>query len=48
MDFIEPDMSDNNYLELSNEPIRFESLSHVTNVFFDDSQQQVSFIISNT
>jgi len=34
--------SDNYYLELSPDPIRFESVSCLTNVFFDDSKQQVS------
>lgn len=33
---------DNYYLELSADPIRFESVSSLTNVFFDDSKQQVS------
>ncbi|XP_034941931.1 regulator of MON1-CCZ1 complex [Chelonus insularis] len=33
--------TDDFFLELSNNPIRFESLSCVTNVFFDDSKQQV-------
>ncbi|KAH0952429.1 hypothetical protein HN011_011677 [Eciton burchellii] len=33
--------SDNYYLELSPDPIRFESVSCLTNVFFDDSKQQV-------
>ncbi|XP_017885541.1 regulator of MON1-CCZ1 complex [Ceratina calcarata] len=32
---------DNYYLELSSDPIRFESVSSLTNVFFDDSKQQV-------
>lgn len=30
------------YLELSSEPIRFDSVSQLTNVFFDDSNRQVS------
>lgn len=34
--------SDDYYLELSADPIRFESVSCLTNVFFDDSKQQVS------
>lgn len=34
--------SDDYYLELSPDPIRFESVSCLTNVFFDDSKQQVS------
>ncbi|XP_014482084.1 PREDICTED: uncharacterized protein C18orf8 isoform X1 [Dinoponera quadriceps] len=33
--------NDDYYLELSAEPIRFESVSSLTNVFFDDSKQQV-------
>lgn len=33
--------SDDYYLELSADPIRFESVSCLTNVFFDDSKQQV-------
>ncbi|XP_072767101.1 regulator of MON1-CCZ1 complex [Anoplolepis gracilipes] len=32
---------DDYYLELSADPIRFESVSCLTNVFFDDSKQQV-------
>jgi hypothetical protein len=36
------DVSDDYYLELSAAPIRFESVSKVTNVFFDDSNKQVS------
>ncbi|XP_033356491.1 regulator of MON1-CCZ1 complex isoform X1 [Bombus vosnesenskii] len=32
---------DDYYLELSSDPIRFESVSCLTNVFFDDSKQQV-------
>lgn len=37
--------SDDYYLELSPEPIRFESVSCLTNVFFDDSKQQVSRLL---
>ncbi|RLU14782.1 hypothetical protein DMN91_012669 [Ooceraea biroi] len=33
--------SDDYYLELSPDPIRFESVSCLTNVFFDDSKQQI-------
>ncbi|CAL1679993.1 unnamed protein product [Lasius platythorax] len=33
--------SDDYYLELSPDPIKFESVSCLTNVFFDDSKQQV-------
>lgn len=36
------DAHDDYYLELSSDPIKFESVSCVTNVFFDDSKQQVS------
>jgi hypothetical protein len=36
------EVSDDYYLELSATPIRFESVSKVTNVFFDDSNKQVS------
>lgn len=34
------------YLELSSEPIRFDAVSQLTNVFFDDSNRQVS-VFSN-
>lgn len=30
------------YLELSSNPIRFDSVSQLTNVFFDDGNRQVS------
>lgn len=34
------------YLELSSKNIvRFDSVSQLTNVFFDDSNKQVSFIL---
>lgn len=36
--------SDNYYLELSINPVRFESLTCVNNVFFDDSKHQVCII----
>lgn len=36
------EVSDDYYLELSATPIRFESVSKITNVFFDDSNKQVS------
>lgn len=29
------------YLELTNNPVRFEAVNQVTNVFFDDSNKQV-------
>ena len=35
------DDEDNVYIELSKNPIRFEPVSKVTNVFFDDSNRQV-------
>ncbi|XP_053973264.1 regulator of MON1-CCZ1 complex [Hylaeus volcanicus] len=35
------DADDDYYLELSSDPIKFESVSCLTNVFFDDSKQQV-------
>lgn len=31
------------YLELSPEPIRFNAVSQLTNVFFDDSNRQVKY-----
>ncbi|XP_043678198.1 regulator of MON1-CCZ1 complex isoform X2 [Vespula pensylvanica] len=37
----EKEGNDDYYLELSSDPIRFESVSCLTNVFFDDSKQQV-------
>jgi len=36
------DTSDDYYLELSPSPVRFESVSKVTNVFFDDCNKQAS------
>ncbi|KZC13682.1 PREDICTED: uncharacterized protein C18orf8 [Dufourea novaeangliae] len=41
MAIAEQDADDDYYLELSSDPIRFESVSSLTNVFFDDSKQQV-------
>ena len=32
---------DNFYIQLSNNPVRFEPVSKVTNVFFDDANRQV-------
>lgn len=29
------------YLELSPDPVRFDAVSQLTNVFFDDAKQQV-------
>ncbi|XP_076661245.1 regulator of MON1-CCZ1 complex protein bulli [Halictus rubicundus] len=37
----EQDTNGDYYLELSSDPIKFESVSCLTNVFFDDSKQQV-------
>ncbi|KAI4484158.1 hypothetical protein M0804_007614 [Polistes exclamans] len=37
----EKEGNDDYYLELSSDPIKFESVSSLTNVFFDDSKQQV-------
>ena len=34
---------ENVYIELSKNPIRFEPVSKVTNVFFDDSNRQVLY-----
>lgn len=38
------------YLELSNQPIKFDPVSNLTNVFFDDSNRQVCFLfqVENT
>lgn len=41
MEAVDQDAHDDYYLELSSDPIRFESVSCLTNVFFDDSKQQV-------
>lgn len=35
-------MQNNEYLELSNNPLRFEAVNQLTNVFFDDSNKDVS------
>lgn len=35
----------NGYLELSQNPIRFEPVSKVTNVFFDDTSKEVRRIV---
>ena len=40
------EQSDNFYLELSKKNIRFDPVSTVTNVFFDDSNRQVSIEIA--
>lgn len=34
-------MEQSYYLELCNDPIRFDSVSQITDVFFDDSNKQV-------
>lgn len=34
-------MEQSYYLELCSEPIRFDSVSQITDVFFDDSNKQV-------
>jgi hypothetical protein len=39
------DISDDYYLELSPSPVRFESVSKVTNVFFDDCNKQASEVL---
>ncbi|XP_058803853.1 regulator of MON1-CCZ1 complex [Phymastichus coffea] len=42
----ETEGKDNYYLELSSEPVKFEPVNDVTDVFFDDSKQQVFAIRS--
>lgn len=37
----EAEANDDYYLELSPEPVKFEPVNDVTDVFFDDSKQQV-------
>lgn len=34
-------MEQSYYLELCSDPIRFDSVSQITNVFFDDSNKEV-------
>ncbi|KAG7205788.1 hypothetical protein KM043_007733 [Ampulex compressa] len=46
MEVAEQEVSDDYYLELSADSMRFESVSNLTNVFFDDSKQQVFAIRS--
>ncbi|XP_033209461.1 regulator of MON1-CCZ1 complex [Belonocnema kinseyi] len=46
METVEQEPGDDYYLQLSTDPIRFESVSCLTNVFFDDSKQQVFAIRS--
>ncbi|KAJ8686738.1 hypothetical protein QAD02_022532 [Eretmocerus hayati] len=43
---LDPEASDDYYLELSSEPVKFEPVNDVTDVFFDDSKQQVFAIRS--
>lgn len=38
-------MEQSYYLELCSEPIRFDSVSQITEVFFDDSNKQVHILI---
>lgn len=33
------------YIELSKNPIRFDAVSQLTNVFFDDSNKQVMCVL---
>ena len=40
----EGEANDDYFLELSAEPVKFEPVNDVTDVFFDDSKQQVCFI----
>lgn len=47
MDSNESDL-ENFYLELTKEPVKFESVSSLTNVFFDDSKQQVRIYLNNS
>ena len=41
----EGDDDSGHYIELSPSPVRFEPVSKVTNVFFDDSNRQVHMIL---
>lgn len=36
------------YIDLSSNFIRFDAVSQLTNVFFDDSNKQVNILISHT
>lgn len=38
-------MKDLDYLELSSNPLRFEAVNQLTNVFFDDSNKEVRNLI---
>lgn len=37
-------VEEQHYLELSNNPLRFEAVNQLTNVFFDDSNKDVSIL----
>lgn len=39
-------VSDDYFLELSPEPLKFEPVNDVTEVFFDDFKQQVNYLFS--
>lgn len=43
----ESEKYDDYYLQLSSDPVRFESVNSLSNIFFDDSKQQVSFYYSS-
>jgi hypothetical protein len=38
---VETYINDNYYLKLSSDPVKFEPVNDITDVFFDDSKQQV-------
>lgn len=40
----EAEGNDDYYLELSPEPVKFEPVNDVTDVFFDDSKRQVNLV----
>lgn len=40
-------MEQSYYLELCSDPIRFDSVSQITDVFFDDSNKQVRLNYNN-
>lgn len=39
-------MTEEHYLELSENPVQFEHASSVNNVFFDEANKQVSYLAS--
>lgn len=39
-------MKESDYLELSKNPLRFEAVNQLTNVFFDDSNKEVLYRIA--